>query len=459
MSPLHILVALILLALVVKGISLVLGKHKSAEDNGRVLRGSEVRPGASTPKNRKGQDDQRIIALGGVPIPGSLESQHILFAGATGTGKSQGISQVLKAVRSRGSRAMIADAGGEYLSRFYREGDLIFNPFDRRSVNWSPFAELRNEYDCSTIARAAIPNVTGDSSEWHHYAQTLLSEVMLVMHKLKVHSVKRLLYYMTTAESAELGELLADTPAAMLCREGNERMLANTRGIISTFLISWRYLSDDGTFSIREWIRTESGASWIYIVYRDDQFEMLRSLVSTVMELGFGEGLSLSINPERDLWFVMDEVDSLGKVTSLSKGLSRLRKYGCKCVLGLQTISQLRTTYGTDEAQTLMANLSTKVILRAGDGETAEYFSKEIGEQEIERNQRSTGSSSSLSSPRAKSNNISVVRETKRTVLGAEMTALEDLIGYLKYPGFLTKIKLEYEKYPEIADAFAERTE
>ncbi len=457
MSPLHILAALILLALVAKGISLILRQPKSDKGDGRVLRGSEVKSVASTPKNKNGQSDQRIIALGGVPIPSSLESQHILFAGTTGTGKSQGISQVLKAVQSRGSRALIADAGGEYLSRFYREGDLIFNPFDRRSVNWSPFAELRNEYDCATIAKAAIPDVTGDSSEWHHYAQTLLSEVMLVLYKLKVHSVKRLLYYMTTAESAELGELLADTPAAMLCREGNERMLANTRGIISTFLVSWRYLSDEGTFSIREWIRAESGANWIYIVYRDDQFNMLRSLVSTVMEMGFSEGLSLSINPERDLWFVMDEVDSLGKVTSLSKGLSRFRKYGCKCVLGLQTISQLRTTYGADEAQTLMANLSTKVILRAGDGETAEYFSKEIGDQEIERTQRSTGSSRSLAAARNRSENTTLVRETKRTVLGAELTALENLIGYLKYPGSLTEIKLEYERYPEIADAFAER--
>jgi type IV secretory pathway TraG/TraD family ATPase VirD4 len=430
---------------------------KPEADNQRHIRGSSVDESASVVKNKNVQTDQRIIALGGVTIPKSCESEHILFAGTTGTGKTQGISRVLRTVQSRGSRAMIADAGGEYLSRFYREGDLIFNPFDRRSVDWSPFAEIRREYDPAAIAKAAIPDVPGESSEWHHYAQVLLGEVMLVLYKLKLHSIKQLMYYMTTAERVELGEFIADTPAAMLCREGNERMLANTRGIISTFLTSWRYLSDRGSFSIREWVRTESGSNWIYIVYRDDQFTMIRSLVSAVMELGFVEGLNLPINPERDLWFVMDEVDSLGKVTSLSHGLPKFRKYGCKCVLGLQTISQLRSTYGSDEAQTLMANISTKVVFRPGDGETAEYFSKEFGDQEIERNQASTGLSASLRNGRTRSQNTTVVRETKRTILGAELTALENLNAYLRYPGSLTKITLDYEKYPEITGAFVER--
>jgi type IV secretory pathway TraG/TraD family ATPase VirD4 len=39
-------------------------------------------------------------------------------------------------------------------------------------------------------------------------------------------------------------------------------------------------------------------------------------------------------------------------------------------VSGLQTIAQLRDTYGHDEAQTLLSCLSTKLVMAAGDGET-----------------------------------------------------------------------------------------
>ncbi len=35
-----------------------------------------------------------------------------------------------------------------------------------------------------------------------------------------------------------------------------------------------------------------------------------------------------------------------------------------------EMISEFRTTYGRDEAQTLIANTSVKCILRAGDAET-----------------------------------------------------------------------------------------
>src|SRR5690606_19675059 len=101
---------------------------------------------------------------------------------------------------------------------------------------------------------------------------------------------------------------------------------------------------------------------WLFITYRDDQADMLRRLVATMLDLAIVEGLSLSEDQDRGLWFVMDEVDSLGRVSSLRGGLTKLRKYGGRCVLGLQTIAQLRATYGHDEAQTLLANCSTKLI-------------------------------------------------------------------------------------------------
>ena len=311
-------------------------------------------------------------------LPAHLEAQHILFSGTTGSGKTQAINKVLRTVRARGKRALIADAGGGFLSRFYAPGDVMFNPFDSRSVGWSPFAEIRAEYDCQRIAKAAIPDAHGDSQEWHHYAQTLLAEIMLAMCQRGMRSVKKLLYYLTTADSKELAELLAGTPAAILCTKGNDKMLGNTRGIISTYLIAWRYLPDEGTFSVRDWIR-DAGSGWFFVTYRDDQIGLLRVLVATLLELGIVEGLSLSEDSGRDLWFVFDEVDSLGKVASLKAGLTKLRKYGGKVVLGLQTISQLRDTYGKEEAQTLLANLSTKAVLRAGDGRRRNIFRRNSG--------------------------------------------------------------------------------
>lgn len=226
-----------------------------------VIRGTEVVGGSNLQARMYGDKAAPAdvdIEIGGVVVPRMLEAQHMLFSGTTGAGKTQAINRVLRAVRARNERALIADPAGGVFSRFGRPGDVLFNPFDRRSVDWSPFAEIRADYDCQRIAKAAVPDGTGEGAEWHHYAQTLLGETLLTLHLRGERSVKRLLHYVSSADIKELGELLAGTPAAILCAKGNDKMLNNTRGIIATYLGVWRYLPDAGTFSVREWMQDET---------------------------------------------------------------------------------------------------------------------------------------------------------------------------------------------------------
>lgn len=441
----------------------------SADRQSNVLRGSEAVHGTDLQLAVNGgklEPGALDIVIGGVSIPRSLEPQHFLLSGTTGAGKTQALNKILKVIRRRGKRAMIADAGGGFLSRFYQPGDAIFNPFDKRSVAWSPFAEIRAEYDCQRIAKAAIPDATGsgDNGDWIMYAQTLLAQVMLVMFKRGDCSMKRLLHYVSNADARELGELLAGTTAAILCVKGNEKMLSNTRGIIATYLVAWRYLPDTGTFSVREWVRNEARDSWLFVTYRDDQMGMLSTLVATMLELGIVEGLSLSEDSDRDLWYILDEVDSLGKIASLRAGQTKIRKYGGRFVLGLQTISQLRSTYGNDEAQTLLANTSTKLVLRAGDNQTAEYFSKELGEQEVQKrkvthneNQSSGGGFLKPNNSSSSGTTISHEERTQATILPSEIMNLEDLAGFLRIPAYpIGFVEIEYEKLPEVAQPFEE---
>ena len=400
--------------------------------------GEEVRRGSrlvsvSAPEGEREEDDE-TVTIGRVAIPRSLEAQHFLISGTTGSGKTQVINKMLRSVRLRGERAVIADPAGGFYARFGQAQDDLLNPFDQRSVKWSPFAEIRAEYDCERIAKAIIPDGSGDGGDWQHYAQTLMAQVMLSMHRNGERSIKKLLYWLTTADQKELSGMLAGSPAATLCAKGNDRMLASTRGIISTFIGPFQYLADEGDFSIREWIQKDQGDGWLFITYRDDQMGLLRNLVATFLELALVEGLSLTESQDRGLWYVMDEVDSLGKITSLRAGLTKLRKYGGRCILGLQTVSQLRTVYGRDEAQTLIANTSVKCILRAGDAETAKSMEHELGEQEIERSQiNDTQSNSDQGVSYGQSVSTQVVRQS--VVLASEIMGLPDLTGYLKLPG------------------------
>src|SRR5262245_39565626 len=63
-------------------------------------------------KASEGAVSKPLIVLGGVVIDPDNEATHFLFAGATGSGKTEGINTILKAVRTRRTRAVVADSGG-----------------------------------------------------------------------------------------------------------------------------------------------------------------------------------------------------------------------------------------------------------------------------------------------------------------------------------------------------------
>jgi len=422
------------------------------------LRGTAIVDGAqfgATMKQGASQDDlECLIDWGGMPVLPKLEAEHFLIEGKTGAGKTQAINEMLRKVRRRRQPAIIADPAGGYLARFGTGKDLVLNPFDDRTQNWSPFAEIEAEYDCPRIAKAAVPDGFGDSREWHFYAQTLLSETMLAMYRAKQTSLTKLLEYVMSADADELHELLAGTAADTLTHKGNEKMLSNTRAIIALYLSPWRYIPDGGTFSVRQWVRsTEATPSWLYLTYRDDQMALLRNLVSCWLELAIVEGLSLSENPNRRLWYIMDELDSLGRVSSLRAGLTKLRKYGGVCVSGLQTIAQLRSTYGRDEAQSLLSCMSNKLVLKAGDGDTAKYFENEIGQQEVERIEIGQNQSNQMSMQGASQGEGTTAtkrRLTQAAVLASELMNLDNMHGYLMLTGLpLARIKLTYMAMPE----------
>lgn len=428
----------------------------AAKADETLLRGAAVVPGAGLAANlKRGASDAElanVIEWGGVPIPPKAEPEHFLIEGKTGAGKTQAINEMMRKVRQRDQAAIIADPAGGYLARFGRPGDVVLNPFDRRTVDWSPFAEIEAEYDYRRIAKAAIPDGTGDNEQWTNHAQVLFAECMRVMHKRGESSVKKLLYYVTAANQKELSDLLGDSPASVLTKQGNERMLGSVRSSAGTPLANWVYLADQGTFSVRKWVRaSDTNHNWLFLTYTDAQMAELRNLVACWLELAIVEGLSMTESQQRRLWYVMDELDSLGKISSLRAGLTKLRKYGGVCVSGLQTVAQLRNTYGHDEAQTLLSCMTTKLILKAGDGETAKYFENEIGQQEVEREEVSAGTSQKIGDLGSSSENKSIRRSTQAAVLASQITGLDNLHGYLMLTGQpIAKIQLAYVPMPDL---------
>ncbi len=393
----------------------------------RWLRGSRL--GEATAVIRQAGAKEDAAHLGEVPVPVALEPFHFLITGATGSGKSLCFIQLLQAARARGQRAVLADAGGEFLARFAAPGDVILNPFDARARAWSPFAEIAGAWDCDRLARALVPDAGGSDGQWQGYAQSLASAVLLRLWQRGCGTNARLLHWLTTAPVDELAELLAGLPAHSLTEPGASRMLGVVRGILGRHFAPFAALDPTGgagAFSIRAFLAQES-PHWLFLTFRDDQLSALRPLVACWLDLAISGLLSLAPDPQRRVWFALDELASLGRVQGLPDLLTKARKQGGCAIAGLQSVAQVEQLYGREGAQTLLSCLSTCVALRAPDALTAEYLSRYLGEAEVLESSLTHSSRGEISTREQ--------RVRSRIVLPGELQALADRHGFLRLAG------------------------
>jgi len=393
------------------------------------------------------------LTLAGVPLRREQEVLHILLAGATGVGKSVAITELLLGIARRGERFIVADPNGFYASRFGRDGDTLLNPFDRRSPGWSPFAEVRKPHDFDIVARAIVPDGHGPDAAWHFYAQTLIADVMRALMGQGKSDTAALIEALTTWDASRLGSLVAGSAAAGLFDADASRALASTRFIIASHLKAFAHLRP-GDFGLRQWL--QSGRGNLFLTWREDMNAALAPLLACWIDLLCTAALSQPPEPGRRLWLILDELASLGKISSLEAALTKGRKHGLCCVAGVQSTAQLERIYGREGAIVLRScfrNFAAFAVARA-DPDTAETFSRALGERETDR-----GLPGQSSGAQGRSDSVSIQRVRERAVLASEICELPDLQAYLALAGPepVRLVRFAPVNLPQRAEPFEER--
>jgi type IV secretory pathway TraG/TraD family ATPase VirD4 len=382
------------------------------------------------------------LTMAGVAIAPGDEVKHFKLIGTTGTGKSTAIRELLAAALDRGDRAVITDPDGGYLARYYDpgRGDVILNPFDPRSLQWDPFAEVRESCDAEQLASSLIPS-TEDASgrEWRGYARTFLAAVVRRCHEMGSRNAGELWRLIAMAPSAELRPLVANTPAQPFLEPENARMFGSIRSVAGSAAAALQHVQAQRArpFSVRDW--TGSGYGALFLPYQASQIAALRTVIATWARLAiFATMEDGDESGDRRLWLIVDELDALGAIDGLKDALARLRKFGGRCVLGFQSVAQVSSTYGAGDAQTIVENCANTLILRCSASEhggTSQFASRLIGEREVVRRSTSRGrDGSGFPGGRGwrRSMNTSEQRVTEAAVLASELEQLPDLNGYLK---------------------------
>jgi len=409
-------------------------RHKIHVGDGKTghVRGNELVTVETVKKMVAGEKSR--FSLGEVPIPEKFENRHFLFAGTTGSGKTRLFHQLLQPPRKTNARAVIVDIGGAMVSRYYEPQDVILNPLDQRSVDWSPLAEINNLEDVTLVVKAIIPDGQGDDKQWNQHAQQLMSAVVQRVWEARGTNGE-IIRLLTRATTSELREICAGLPAEGKLREGNDRMLGSVIATIASYLTPLQMLNPDAgrdAFSVTKWVANGEEKSWLYLNFQDRQIETLKPLICAIVGISITSLLSLREDPDRRFFFILDEADALGEIGNLKSLLTRGRRFGASAVLAIQSISQLYECYGRDVANTLCANLGTQVILRLPDAETSEWASRLFGDEQLIEAQHSENSRE-FGTERGE--NTSYQMRTQRVVMPSEIANLPDLVGPLNIEG------------------------
>jgi type IV secretory pathway TraG/TraD family ATPase VirD4 len=376
------------------------------------------------------------IELVGVQTLRSLECEHFLIDGATGTGKSMAIRSVLRQIQARGDLAVVVDPECEYVSEFHRQarGDLILNPVDERCPYWSPWLELSERYyqaDAAMLAASLIPEpARGYESGSDHFfrqsSRTLLESLLQVATPREPHSIPKQL----ELDREKLKQALSGTPAYSLIDPGAHEQGAGIVATVANATRPFLYLPPaDGRspWSALQW--SEHPQGWLFLTMRDASNSAALPLANLWLDLIVGRLLG-SGDQQRKIWIVVDELPVLGRQANLETLVTRGRKRGLAAVLGFQSIAQLRRIYGNEQAAVLASMPSTKLILRVDEPETAAFLARQIGERETLHEE--LGMSAGQDDHRF---SIHPARRTEAVVMAAEIQRLPKLEGYLCIAG------------------------
>jgi len=389
------------------------------------------------------------LKIGDVEIPFEAETKHIVINGGTGAGKTQANSQILENWRERGIPAWIID-NGNLLAKFWEPGDQIYCPFDRRSVLWDYFNEIRALYDYDKQASYAVEELHGEGKFWSTRTVHMLADmtekldsqgVVFQNHDWLMKFLTEYPVHDDGSGKASLQSLLAGTLSASQFEKGAEKALTSTLDVLKQNLRSLRYAKGGGSFSLREWVETlpepgsEKRAPWLWLLHTKDTFEAQRTILGLQASVLINAMLGLPENLQRRIGGMLDELASLGQIRALPEAFNELRKVGGMLVFSTQSIGQTAEIYGETAAQSFIDNAGTLLMLRSGAPETNQYFSDLIGEDEVLEPSTSKTENNDADGNTTTSNTTSWSKRIKPHMLPSEFSRQPDRQGFLRVSG------------------------
>ena len=340
-----------------------------------------------------------------VPLNAKLLSQHVLFLGGIGTGKTTAILQVLLQLRqnmeqnpNKNDIMIIFDTKGEFHEKLYRPGvDIVISNDDTATGFWNIFGEIeQNKRMAGNIVEIANTLFQGKIEKtqqpfFPNAAKDLFSAVLTHFIRNKDTMScdnKSLRDFLFSNPTAQIREMLQghDDLKAMISYIFDDRA-PQTQGVISELQQMAREIflenfAEKGNLSMRGLVRAKGGKI-VFIEYDLGIGNMLTPIYSLLFDMAIKEALSRSKSEDEskgNVYIITDEFSLLPHLRHVDDAVNFGRSFGVKFMIGLQNVNQVFDAYGEDRARSILSGFLTSVAFRVGDVHSKEYVKSLHGE-------------------------------------------------------------------------------
>ncbi len=370
----------------------------------RVVEGMTIGPPLS-PARPGGPGGGRVYPMLGRSGPlwfdDATLSRHLLFLGSIGTGKTNAMMQLVRAIRQNAGPddvIVVFDTKGDFCREFYQPGDAVISTDPGSGpggVVWNLFLDLlgddpssRSEqiYEIAATIFGEAQEQAGENAFFATAACDIFAAVVEIMTREGGQHSNAELRERLELPSDELLTLMSEHPDL----GGTARYLEGERTpeAVLAFLqqtlnrsFSGAFRLPGGTFSVRDFVRRKSGRA-LFIEYDIAVGSRLLPIYRVLLDMAIKEALSLGRpRPGRtgSVFFVMDEFALLPQLTHISDGINFGRSLGLKFLVGTQNVNQVRHAYGGEAGASILSGFGTVFAFRLMDDASRQLVRERFG--------------------------------------------------------------------------------